>query len=61
MWLVLFGASLYEVNLPAVNSPEGACWLLDATQRRFQEGTFPDLDRFLSLPVGEEQPQLFAT
>lgn len=60
MWLVLFGASLYELDLPVVPSPEGACWLLDVTQRRFQEGTLLDLDRFLSFPVAGEQPQLFA-
>jgi hypothetical protein len=60
MWLLLFGASLYELDLSAVPSPQGACWLLDATQRRFQEGTLLDLHRFLSFPVAEEQPQLFA-
>jgi hypothetical protein len=60
MWLLLFGASLYELDLPAVPSPQGACWLLDAAQRRFQEGTLLDLDRFLNFPVAEEQSQLFA-
>jgi hypothetical protein len=60
MWLLLFGASLYELDLPAVPSPDGACWLLDATHCRFQEGTLLDLDRFLSFPTAEEQPQLFA-
>jgi hypothetical protein len=60
IWLLLFGTLLYELDLPAVTAPEGACWLLDAQRCKFREGTLLDLDRFLSFPIAAEQPQLFA-
>lgn len=60
IWLLLFGTLLYELDLPAVTAPEGACWLLDAQQWKVREGTILDLDRFLRFPIAEEQPQLFA-
>lgn len=61
MWLLLFGTSFYELDLPAVTAPKGACWLLDSEQCQFREGDLLDFDRFLSFPIAGEHPQLFAT
>lgn len=57
--IVLFGARLYELDLPDVKTSQGACWLLDTRRVRFREGPMTRVDQLLKIPSSDSQVPLF--